>query len=301
MFFLGDSAVWGALMDYRLTTAARLDAARLETCSGKEIRIYNLASPEMSVYKDLMILDLAIKYQPDMVVWFVTLNSLGDFQRSVPDDDIRFANEVQAVSSQLDPPIVLYNMEQAISLAQRYNLVMDVPQPALENVWQRTLIGQRNHLADLLDVELAAFTWAALGDRRSRSYEPISDKLVNASLAWLDIKKPVSLEKFLRFDIFDAALAIAGEIPVLVVNNPMYIQNGESLSVRYNSVYPVWAYDQYRDLMQKRSGQSEWSYLDLWDAVPGDLFADSNFHRQPAGDVIIAERLGPAILKLSCP
>ncbi len=39
------------------------------------MRAYNLGYPVMSLTKDLLILDYAQRYQPDLIIWAVTLES----------------------------------------------------------------------------------------------------------------------------------------------------------------------------------------------------------------------------------
>jgi len=47
----------------------------METVSGKQARVYNLGYPTMSLTKDLLILSRALHYQPDLIIWLVTLES----------------------------------------------------------------------------------------------------------------------------------------------------------------------------------------------------------------------------------
>src|SRR4030067_829182 len=43
---------------------------------GRQARFYNLGYPVMSVMKDLLILSYAIRYQPDLILWPLTLESM---------------------------------------------------------------------------------------------------------------------------------------------------------------------------------------------------------------------------------
>ncbi len=58
--------------------------------SGKQVRVYNLGYPTMSLTKDLLMLSCALRYQPDLIIWLVTLESF-------------------PVSKQLASPIVQHN------------------------------------------------------------------------------------------------------------------------------------------------------------------------------------------------
>ncbi len=42
---------------------------------------------------------------------------------------------------------------------------------------------------------------------------------------------------------------MAGDVPVLIINEPMFISDGQNSDLRYNSFYPRWAYDQFHRLL----------------------------------------------------
>ena len=96
--------------------------------------------------------------------------------------------------------------------------------------------------------------------------------------------EPVDLtEDELTMDVLTAGLALAGDVPVLVVNEPIFVSGGENSHLRYNAWYPRWAYDSYRELLGRMAGIQEWSYLDLWDSISADEFTDSPVHLTPEG------------------
>ncbi len=72
---LGDSAVWGLQLAADQTLPAQLDAMNL-TCGNKNVRVYNLSFPRSSATKDLMILDKAMQFKPDMILWLMTWYTL---------------------------------------------------------------------------------------------------------------------------------------------------------------------------------------------------------------------------------
>jgi hypothetical protein len=75
----------------------------------------------------------------------------------------------------------------------------------------------------------------------------------------------------------------------------MYISDGVNSDLRYNSFYPRWAYDQYRQLLGEKAQSEGWFYLDLWDAVPPQEFTDTPVHLTPQGSRQIAEFITPLI------
>src|SRR5512145_2772618 len=66
---IGDSGTWGWLLDNKDTLAGQINAQRLMTTDGKRVRAFNLGYPVMALTKDVLILEEALNYQPDLIVW----------------------------------------------------------------------------------------------------------------------------------------------------------------------------------------------------------------------------------------
>jgi hypothetical protein len=94
--------------------------------------------------------------------------------------------------------------------------------------------------------------------------------------------------------------AIAGSVPLLIVNEPIYVVSKERSQVRYNAVYPRWAYDEYRKLLTAQAQDANWNYLDLWDAVPPEYFGDARFHLNVKGEQMLVEQINPAAQSIAC-
>jgi hypothetical protein len=94
-----------------------------------------------------------------------------------------------------------------------------------------------------------------------------------------------------------AGVARADDLPVLIVNEPMFISHGANSDIRYNSFYPRWAYDQYRALLAERAQENGWDYLDLWNSIPPEEFTDTPVHLTPAGSQMLADLLGPEVVQ----
>src|SRR5258708_153265 len=75
VLMLGDSAVWGIGLTPDQTLPGQLNELGLR-CGSKNIHTYNLRFPRSSATKDLMILDRAMKYQPDLIIWMITWYTL---------------------------------------------------------------------------------------------------------------------------------------------------------------------------------------------------------------------------------
>ncbi len=270
LFVLGDSSTWGTLLTPQETLAGRINAMEL-TCQGRPVRAYNLGYPTLSLTKDLMVLDAALPYRPDAVLWLVTLES--------------FPREVQLAS-----PLAANNPQRIRGLAQRYHLDLPLDQLKSPSLLQRTLVGQRRPLADLARLQFYGALWAATGI--DQAY-PNPFKPAQRDLEADDTfhgRKPPALDN-LSTDVLEAGMRAAGDAPVLLVNEPVMASSGANSAIRYNFYYPRWAYDQYRGDMQTLAGQNGWHYLDLWNLAAEDEFTNSAIHLTPSAESRLAERV----------
>jgi len=271
---IGDSATWGWFLQNENTLAGRLNAGGYRTESGQRLVFYNLGYPVMSLTKDIVLLDEAMRYQPDLILWPVTLESF-------------------ARSRQLDHPLLQNN----VGRAHQHDMPPDderLPKPTL---FARSLVGQRRELADLVRLQTLGLAWAATGiDQDIPADIPLRKTDLDDDLSWKDLAKPTTLDdELLAMDVLAAGVARAGGIPMLIVNEPMFISQGQNSDLRYNSFYPRWAYDQYRQLLAQAAQANGWAYLDLWGAIPPEEFTDTPVHLTPAGEQMLADRLGPVV------
>ena len=87
---------------------------------------------------------------------------------------------------------------------------------------------------------------------------------------------------------------------MLLVNEPMFISDGQNSDVRYNFFYPRWAYDDYRRLLTSNSARGGWQMIDLWDAIPdAGCYTDSPVHLTPPCSAQLGERVGAAIVQMA--
>lgn len=283
VLLIGDSATWGTLLRPNETLAANINAGQYRTQDGRSVRAYNLGYPIMSLAKDLLLLKYAMRYQPDMIVWPVTLESF-------PYD------------KQLFPPLVQHNPAMMQSLITTYQLHLDPNDPGFvhESFWDRTLFGRRRALADLLRLQLYGVMWAATGVDQDypEKYEPRQEDF-DVDYSFHDLQPPHLTTSDLAFDILAAGHAVAGSVPVLVVNEPMFISRGKNSDIRYNFFYPRWAYDDYHQLLAGQAQARGWHTLDLWDVIPGTEFTNSAVHLTPKGSAQLGALVGPAILELA--
>ena len=284
VLLLGDSGTWGWFLRPEETLAGQLNALGLRAADGRRVVVYNLGYPVMSLTKDLLLLDAALEYDADLVLWPVTLQSF-------------------ARGRQLDHPLLQENPDRVRDLIAAYDLALD-PFDArfvIRTRLDETVVARRRDLAGLLRLQALGLAWAATGiDQAIPADIPLRQSDLDADESWLDVSGPRPLtDDDLTFDVLRAGVARAGGVPVVIINEPIYISDGANSDVRYNSFYPRWAYDQYRALLAERAAAEGWRFLDLWDAIPPDEFSDTPVHLTPAGTRLLAEELELQITQIT--
>lgn len=281
VLLLGDSSVWGVLLQPGDTLSGRLNALGLRAPDGRRMRFYNLGYPDFSVTKDLLLLQRGLDLKPDLALWLVTLNSL-------PTD------------RQIEHLLVRSNPADARALIGRFNLGLNPSDPQFEapSLLDRSIIGERRDLADLLRLQLLGVPWAATGIDQDypERYDPITLDL-EASDAIRGLTSPMLRDEEIRLDVLTAGDRLARErgVPLVFINEPTAISAGQNSGVRYNAFYPRWAYDQYRARLALAMRGVGAGYLDLWDLAPVAEFTNSPVHLNPAGSARLARRIAEAL------
>jgi hypothetical protein len=231
--------------------------------------------------KDLIILEQAMRYQPDLIIWLTTLEA--------------FPKDQQLVS-----PIVANNSERVASLIDRYGLKLNPNDQALRKpaFLDQTIWGQRRPLMDLVRLQLLGVMWAATGiDQVYPTDFQAAATNLEADQTFHKLKPPSLDPSELEFEILDAGLAAAQDVPILLVNEPMLISSGTNSDIRYNFFYPRWAYDQYRTMLAGRAAAKNLPYLDLWNLVPANEFTNSAIHLTPQGEKTLADQIGTQLVQ----
>ncbi|MBK8989157.1 MAG: hypothetical protein IPM39_24345 [Chloroflexi bacterium] len=280
VLLVGDSGTWGWFLDNADTLAGQLNGLGLAAADGRSVRVYNLGYPVMALSKDLLLLDAARQTDPDLILWPVTLESF-------PRD------------KQVFPPLVQNNPERLRRLIATYELDLDAADGRFvtPTFWQRSLVGQRRSLADWLRLQQFGFAWAATGIDQTipAEFEPRRSDF-EADVSWQTFTEPATLTTGdLAFDVLTAGFTLAGDVPVLLINEPMFISRGQNSDLRYNSFYPRWAYDQYRAMLAAAAAAHGWPYLDLWDAIPAAEFSDTPVHLTAVGSKLYADMVAEGI------
>lgn len=279
---IGDSSVWGFLLKPEETLSGNLNAGGFETGDGRQLRAYNLGYPITSLFKDLMILDEAMQYEPDLVLWLVTL-------------------EAMPMTKQFTSALVQHNPGRAQTLIERYDLDLEPQEGDLvvPNLWQRTIVGQRRNLADLARLQLYGIVWAATGiDQDYPETYPLRKSDLEDDNSFFGLVPPDQVDAILAPEVMQAGITLAGDAPVLFVNQPIFVSQGENSDIRYNLNYPRWAYDEYRIWFEEQCQDNGWFCVDVWDLVDPSEFTNTAFHMTPSGSAQLADALGEAILEI---
>jgi hypothetical protein len=273
VLLIGDSSVWGTLLTPKQTLAGQLNANDITACN-KNVHAYNLGYPTISLTKDLMILDQAMGYQPDMVVILTTLDAM--------------PRDKQFVS-----PLVANNAERVRDLIFKYELNASPNDPALNQLskQEQTFVSQRRAVADLIRLQIYGALWASTGIDQvyPTDYERAQVDLEDSD----DYHGIPSLREALAIDVLDALMSMP--VQTLLINEPMLISDGANSDVRYNFFYPRWAYDEYRNVLNEYTVAHNKLYLDLWDLVPANEFTNSAIHMTPSGEKLLSNKIAEAI------
>ena len=282
VILIGDSSTWGFLLQPGETLTAALNRLGYSLPDGRRVRFYNLGYPVMSLMKDLLVLSRAQQYEPDLIVWPFTLESF-------PYD------------KQLFPPLLQHNSASVSALIAKYRLSLDAQDPDLIHTtfWDRMLLGSLRSLADWWRLQLYGVMWAATGIDQdiSKEYTARLEDLA-ADESFHNLHPPHLQAQDLALEILRAGVQLAGKTPVLLINEPMFISQGQNSDIRYNFYYPRWAYDDYRRIMQEQSLVQGWNYADLWDAIPAEEFTNTAVHLSPTGNQLLAGKILPLIKEI---
>ena len=258
---IGDSSSWGTLLRPEETLCGQLNGRQLS--DGRTVACYNLAYPTLSLSKDTMILNRALRFSPDLILWPMTLESF-------PKD------------KQSDNELVLANYD------EYRQLFPDSEAAPAQDVLSRSLWGQRRQAADWLRLQLYGLMWAGTGiDQDYPEDYPAPQTDLEADNTYHGYEGALP-DEALSWDILEKGIRLAGDTPVLIINEPMLISTGENSEIRYNYYYPRAAYDSWHESLVRRAGEEGWNLLDLWNVLETENFTNSAIHYDAAGASYLA-------------
>jgi len=280
---LGDSSIWGENLTPQESLSEQWNRSNIQ-CADRTIRVYNLGYPHPSVIKDLIILDKTLGYDPDLIVWFIALNTLIPRRLS---------------------PFLAANRERALRVLDTHNIPFRHEEALLENeptFYKETLIGERSDLARLIKLQALGTIWTATEADMSAPSDSVNaiSPNVEDDLRYRGMEPRPDLKVRMLFNALAAGHDIANSIPILIINEPMFIASGLNSTVRYNDGYPRWAYDQYREAVAVEAQSADWNYLDLWNAIPPQYFPHSPLHLSAEGERLLVEQVNPTLKAIAC-
>jgi len=281
VFLIGDSSVWGTLLKPEETLAGQLNSLGMHIPDGTPIRFFNLGYPTLSLAKDLLFLEESLEFQPDLIIWLLTLESF-------PDD------------KQLTSPIVSHNYHKFSSLINHYDIDLNSDDEVFSETtyWDQTLIGQQRNLADIFRLQFYGVMWGITGiDQHYPEDYEAAKRNFEEDTTFHDWDKGDIISDDLAYHLLNSGYKIAGKTPILLVNEPILISSGMNSDLRYNYYYPIWAYDQYRQNMQELSKENGWYYQDLWNLIAEEEFTNTAIHFTPKGVGILSERISEMIME----
>ena len=284
VLLIGDSTVWGSKLELDQTLAEQINQARLTACDGRRIAAYNLGYPGVSAIKDMMILSQSVEnYRPDQILWFFTTTTL------VP-------GRLRDIGFSVDN----YGRLRAIEQGTGYDLGSGKHSPNRTSFMDRTLVGRRNELAYLLKLYMFDLKTQAIGADylRVQEEEEFGQGYSGQEGNFFEFTPRDDLAGKLDLDFLRAGKRISGGVPLIYINEPILVDVANP--VRYNQVYPRWAFDQYRELVNRLMEENAWVYLDLWNLIPQNEFADTDFHRTFPGETRMTRELLPLIQAEAC-
>jgi hypothetical protein len=279
---IGDSSVWGeGLGAYEVISEQwnRLDIQ----CGDLSIRAYNLGYPHPSALKDLVILDKATDYEPDLLIWFVTLNTL-------------FSQRVN--------PFLVANRERTAIVLDTYNVAFRQSERFTEiktTFYEKTLLGRRSSLARQIKLQVLGIIWTATGsDTNTLASDDPPNFEVDNDPGYRNLQPSDDIASMLNLNALATGREIADPVPLLIVNEPIFVMDEASAPVRYNTGYPRWAYDQYREALAGQAQGAGWIYLDLWNGIPRQYFSDAGLHLTIEGERLLVQQVNTAVQSIAC-
>jgi hypothetical protein len=279
---IGDSSIWGENLGAYEVISEQWNKLNIQ-CGDRTIKAYDLGYPHPSVIKDLVIMDKVVEYNPDLIIWFVTLNTL---------------------ISQRVNPFLIANQGRVTKVLDTYDLSFKGGRSLVKkepDFFEKTLVGQRSNLARQIKLQMLGIIWTATGaDTNTSDDEDSPDFGIGDNPRYQGMQPPDDIKDMLLFNALAAGHGIANPVPVLIVNEPIFVPKNANEMVRYNLTYPRWAYDQYRDAMASQAQNAQWKYLDLWNVISPEYFSDAGLHLSAAGERLLIDQINPTLQSMGC-
>jgi hypothetical protein len=277
---LGESGIAGWGLHDEDTLAAQLTEANIRV-QERRLVAYNLAYPQPSAARDLLVLDAALEYEPDLIIWFVTPAALDDSTEIIGPNRVFFdlnRERLEVIVSDHPELLTSWHMRHGPGL-----LISD-------SAWQKYVAIDDQ---EVLPVWLNSLFYPffppdlAQSDRRIGS-EPVPEEAEYTDDLPGFRDMPNDTWNLLRVGCQRAEVSGAS---LLVVNEPMLIGSGSHSSENYNERYQRALYDRYRSVLEKFVADHGMWYADLWSVIPAENFTDTPLHADAEGYAILSASL----------
>ena len=142
---------------------------------------------------------------------------------------------------------ILPHADRYLRLSTTYGLALPQLAKPVEKAafWKKTIVGQRRHLKNIVLTQALGIPWAATGIDNHEGLQPATkspDPDVTNQLDYDGLLPGESYQHFesLMLDVLSAGFGIAGDVPVILVNEPIFLAEGRNQHIRYNAIYPRW-------------------------------------------------------------
>ncbi|NDJ34787.1 MAG: hypothetical protein GYB64_08965 [Chloroflexi bacterium] len=275
---LGESGIAGWGLPDEHTFTAQLNDLDVQI-EGRQLVAYNLAYPQPSAPRDAIVLDAALRYDPDLVVWFVTAASFNNEPAPVGANRVFFnvnRPRLEALAAQHPDLLGPWMARQGANLLDdppAWQQIVALTDQDLLPIWFNTLFYPI--LPPDLGVTDVMIAEEPLPERaRYMADHPGYQQMPNLTWDWLRV-------------------ACRVDVDLLVINRPMWVADDEAL---YNPLYGRDLYDAYRAAMQAYTAEWGIAYADLWDLLPAQAYTDTALHTDRQGTLRLAEEVA-AILE----
>jgi hypothetical protein len=267
---LGDSGVAGWSLTDAQTLSTQLNRMNV-VIDGKRLVVYNLAYPYPSVAREVLILESVLKYEPDLIIWFIKPFSL-DYTSDTAGGNSALRLDRRRLDriAERDPALRRW-FDSYLPPEDPLTRYIALRNPATLSIWFNSLI------------------YPIVPEPAPRPFAKEITKLLPAQAQFRVDNSPAMPNDAWAFMRVGYDIATENGVPLLFINGSIFIGSGQHSDVNYNKIYQRAYYDTYRSALTEYL--SAYPFVDMWDVIPPEEFNDAPDHPSEAGWGIVAQRL----------
>ncbi len=285
---LGESGVAGWGLEDDETLSAQMTAAGWQV-EGQGVTAYNLAYPQPNAARDLLILNGALAYDVDMVLWFLSPSSLNNAPDPTGANRVFFninRSELGSLLTEYDPLLGGWYDQVGVTL-------LDGPE------WWEPYFFIRD--TDLLPVWFNSLFYPYMEPDIARFEERVGLQNVPETARYRDDMEGFNPMPNATWNNLIAGCRMAAEhdARLVLVNGPILIGTGGSSDTNYNSLFERALYDRYRKTLRAFAIENGLSTIDVWNIIPPEHFTDTPQHADREGFSLIVDVLEHPLIEFS--